>query len=142
MYAQPLLIDRLINFINDKEQKSNTIGFFYIFILFLTSFCRTFNTLHYNYGDFIIGQQMKIGLQNLIFRKSLKLSSSARKETTVGEMVIIWADFKQKNTFIEKKDQKFNDALAKHPGTFRMVLDSRTIRNEVKKSVTVTTRVR
>jgi ATP-binding cassette, subfamily C (CFTR/MRP), member 1 len=93
MYAQPLLIDRLINFIKDKEHKSNTIGFFYIFILLLTSFSRTLNTLHYQYGDFIIGQQMKIGLQNLIFRKSLKLSSSARKETTVGEMVIIWAHF-------------------------------------------------
>jgi ATP-binding cassette, subfamily C (CFTR/MRP), member 1 len=88
-YAQPLFIDKLINFIKDKEQKSNIIGFFYIFILFVTSFSKTLITLHYQYGDFIIGQQMKIGMQNLIFRKSLKLSSSARKETTVGEMVII-----------------------------------------------------
>ena len=86
-FSLPFLLDKLINFIKDKEQK-NYIGYFYIFILCLTSFSQTLMTQHYNLGVFLIGQQIKIGLQNLIYRKSLRLSATARKETSVGEMVI------------------------------------------------------
>ena len=86
-FARPILLDKLINFIKDKEQK-NYIGYFYIFVLCLASFSQTLMMQHYQQGVFLIGQQIKIGLQNLIYRKSLKLSATARKETTVGEMVI------------------------------------------------------
>ncbi len=85
-YALPTLLDKLINFIKDKEQK-NSIGYFYIIVLFLASFTQTLIMQHYVFGIFLMGQQIKIGLQNLIYRKSLRLSASARKETTVGEMV-------------------------------------------------------
>jgi ATP-binding cassette subfamily C (CFTR/MRP) protein 1 len=85
-FSLPVILDKLINFIKDKEQK-NSIGFFYILLLCLTSFSQTVMMQHYMLGVFLIGQQIKIGLQNLIYRKSLKLSASARKETTVGEMV-------------------------------------------------------
>ena len=87
-FSLPVILDKLINFIKDKEQK-NSIGFFYIFLLCLTSFSQTVMMQHYMLGVFLIGQQIKIGLQNLIYRKSLKLSASARKETTVGEMVTL-----------------------------------------------------
>ena len=85
-FARPILLDKLINFIKDKEQK-NYIGYFYIFVLCLASFSQTLMMQHYQQAVFLIGQQIKIGLQNLIYRKSLKLSAMARKETTVGEMV-------------------------------------------------------
>ena len=85
-FARPILLDKLINFIKDKEQK-NYVGYFYIFVLCLASFTQTLIMQHYQQGVFLIGQQIKIGLQNLIYRKSLSLSATARKETTVGEMV-------------------------------------------------------
>jgi hypothetical protein len=85
-FALPTLLDKLINFIKDKEQK-NSVGYFYIFVLIFASFTQTLIMQHYIFGIFLMGQQIKIGLQNLIYRKSLRLSASARKETTVGEMV-------------------------------------------------------
>ena len=89
-FARPMLLDKLINFIKEKDQKTY-VGFFYIFLLCLTSFSQTLMMQHYQQNGFILGYQIKIGLMNLIFRKSLKLSTSARKETTVGEMTNLLA---------------------------------------------------
>jgi ABC-type bacteriocin/lantibiotic exporter with double-glycine peptidase domain len=84
-FARPILLDKLINFIKDKEQ-TLYIGFFYIFLLCLASLVQTLIMQHYYQDVYIMGNQLKIGLQNLIYRKSMRLSTTARKETTVGEM--------------------------------------------------------
>ena len=38
---------------------------------------------------FLVGNRIKIGLMNMIYKKSLMLSTSARKTTTVGEMTTL-----------------------------------------------------
>jgi ATP-binding cassette subfamily C (CFTR/MRP) protein 1 len=45
-FARPILLDKLINFIKDKEQKLY-IGFFYIFLLCLASLVQTLIMQHY-----------------------------------------------------------------------------------------------
>nr|QUF59452.1 ATP-binding cassette transporter Abcc1-7 [Brachionus angularis] len=87
-FARPILLDKLITFVKDKDQKLS-VGLFYIFLLSLSSLSQTLIMQHYYHGIFIVGNRMKIGLMNLIFKKSLRLSPSARKSTTVGEMTTI-----------------------------------------------------
>jgi len=72
-------------FINDKQQ-SLTVGFFLIFILCLSSMTQTLINQHYYFIMFKVGSTLKISLMNLIYKKSLRLSASARKDTTLGEM--------------------------------------------------------
>ncbi|CAF0716991.1 unnamed protein product, partial [Brachionus calyciflorus] len=84
-FAKPILLDKLITFVKEKDQKL-IVGFFYIFLLSLSSLSQTLIIQHYYHGIFLVGNRMKIGLMTLIYKKSLKLSPSARKSTTVGEM--------------------------------------------------------
>lgn len=85
-FVRPVILDKLISFVKDKEQKLY-IGFFYIAILCIASITQTLIIQHYYHqGSFIFGNQIKIGLMNVIYKKSFKLSTSARKSTTVGEM--------------------------------------------------------
>jgi hypothetical protein len=113
-FARPILLDKLINFIKDKEQK-NYVGYFYIFVLCLASFTQTLIMQHYQQGVFLIGQQIKIGLQNLIYRKSLSLSATARKETTVGEMVILNENTQFRKTItVKTRKQRHGVKTKKH----------------------------
>lgn len=84
-FVRPLLLDKLISFVNDKEQRIS-VGFFFIFILCLSSIVQTLISQHYYHGVFIIGNRLKLGLQNIIYKKSLRLSASARRNTNVGNM--------------------------------------------------------
>nr|APD26530.1 ATP-binding cassette transporter subfamily C member 1 X7 protein [Brachionus koreanus] len=84
-FAKPILLDKLITFVRDKDQKI-TVGIFYIFLLSLSSLSQTLIAQHYYHSIFLLGNRMKIGLMSLVYKKSLRLSPSARKSTTVGEM--------------------------------------------------------
>nr|QNH67882.1 ATP-binding cassette transporter subfamily C member 1 X7 [Brachionus rotundiformis] len=84
-FAKPILLDKLITFVKDKDQKV-IVGIFYIFLLSLTSLSQTLIMQHYYHSIFLLGNRMKTGLMTLIYKKSLRLSPSARKSTTVGEM--------------------------------------------------------
>ncbi len=84
-FVRPILLDKLILFIIDKEQKL-IVGLFYIFILFLSSIMQTLILQHYHHGTFIMGNRIKIGLMNLIYKKSLRLSNTSRQKTNIGEM--------------------------------------------------------
>nr|QNH67946.1 ATP-binding cassette transporter subfamily C member 1 X7 [Brachionus plicatilis] len=84
-FAKPILLDKLITFVKDKDQKV-IVGIFYIFLLSLSSLSQTLIMQHYYHSIFLLGNRMKIGLMTVIYKKSLRLSPSARKSTTVGEM--------------------------------------------------------
>ena len=79
------MFSKLITFISDKEQKLS-VGLFYIFILCLSSIIQTLISQHYYQAIFIMGNRIKIGLMNVIYKKSLRLSNTGRRGTTVGEM--------------------------------------------------------
>lgn len=69
----------------DKEQ-SLTVGLFYIGLLCVSSLTQTLIMQHYYHTMFLMGNRIKNSVMQLIFNKSLRLSTSARKSTTVGEM--------------------------------------------------------
>ena len=79
------MFSKLITFISDKEQKLS-VGLFYIFILCLSSIIQTLISQHCHHGTFIMGNRMKIGLMNIIYKKSLRLSNTGRRGTTIGQM--------------------------------------------------------
>ena len=58
----------MITFINDKEQKFS-VGLFYIFLLCLSSITQTVIIQHYYHAMFMLGYKVKIGLQNMIYKK-------------------------------------------------------------------------
>ncbi|CAF1062060.1 unnamed protein product, partial [Brachionus calyciflorus] len=82
----PLILDGLINFISNEEYPK-IIGYFYAGLLFirlsLLSFCLTHN---FNYA-FLAGVRTRSSLMNLIYKKSLRLSTESRRKATTGEIL-------------------------------------------------------
>ena len=84
-FVPPILLDKLINYFNDKEQNV-LIGFLYAFILFLILIKRTLVYNSYLHKMTYVGARVRTSLMNLIYEKSLNLSSKSRRLTSVGEM--------------------------------------------------------
>ena len=62
-------------------------GILYAFLLLITSSMQTIFLSRYFYDMYIIGIYIKSSVTSAIYRKSLKISSSGKKETTTGEVV-------------------------------------------------------
>ncbi|CAF1005542.1 unnamed protein product [Brachionus calyciflorus] len=82
----PLILDGLINFISN-EKYPKIIGYFYAGLLFirlaLLSLCLNHS---FNYA-FLAGVQTRSSLMNLIYKKSLRLSTESRRKATTGEIL-------------------------------------------------------
>ena len=84
-FIPPLLLDKLIDFFEDKKQNI-LIGYFYAILLFI---CLILKSLAYNhYLDKMarVGARIRTSLMNLVYEKGLNLSSNSRRLTSVGEM--------------------------------------------------------
>lgn len=90
LFTGPFLLDKLISFIKDREQNI-LVGLFYTALLFICSLIQSFVLQHYFHRMFIVGTRIRTALMNVIYKKSLKLSTSARKLATVGEMTNLLA---------------------------------------------------
>nr|UOU03334.1 ATP-binding cassette subfamily C1-1 [Brachionus rubens] len=82
----PLILDGLINFVsNDKYPK--LVGYFFAILLFIRliilSLCQNHN---FNYA-FLAGVRTRSALMNLIYKKSLRLSTESRRKATTGEIL-------------------------------------------------------
>lgn len=85
----PLIIGRIITFIDDEEAMWK--GFFLSVALFLLQALNTYligQQLHYNFNA---GYNIRAALMSAIYRKALRLSSAAKRNTTVGEIVNLMA---------------------------------------------------
>lgn len=76
----------MIKFIKDKEQ-SNFMGYLYTLVLLATHTLQTIFLQHYFHRMFIVGARVRTAVMGLIYKKSLRLSSSAKKDSTVGQML-------------------------------------------------------
>ncbi|CAF0717000.1 unnamed protein product [Brachionus calyciflorus] len=85
LFVGPIILDKLLTFIKDKNQNV-AVGFFYTGLLFVSSLIQSFVLQHYFHRMFIVGSRIKTSITNLVYKKSLRLLTSARKTTTVGEM--------------------------------------------------------
>lgn len=62
-------------------------GYLYAVLLLLTAVLQTLVLSQYFHRMFLVGLRMRTALIAAIYRKALRMSNSARKESTVGEIV-------------------------------------------------------
>lgn len=85
----PLILGRIIIFI--EKQEAMWKGFLLTFVLFLIQALQTYfmgQQYHYNFNT---AYNIRGALMSSIYRKSLRLSSAAKRNTTVGEIVNLMA---------------------------------------------------
>ena len=83
--ASPLLLNELITYTYSKQYFWQ--GLLLTFALFFVSFLTAILNGQYFYYCFLTGFRIRSGLISAIYRKALRISSAAKKDTTVGEVV-------------------------------------------------------
>ncbi|KAL3269849.1 hypothetical protein HHI36_008907 [Cryptolaemus montrouzieri] len=96
-FVSPQVLSLLINFAKNKEEPWK--GFFYTGLLFVTAMIQTLVLSQYFNRMFLVGIRIRTALVSTIYRKALRISTAARKESTVGEIVNLMAVDAQK--FVE-----------------------------------------
>ncbi|KAL1139319.1 hypothetical protein AAG570_006305 [Ranatra chinensis] len=88
-FVSPQILSLLIAFVESNEYQWR--GYFYAVLLFLTASIQTLLLSQYFNRMFLVGIRIRTALISAIYRKALRLSNSARKESTVGEIVNLMA---------------------------------------------------
>ncbi|XP_011636992.1 multidrug resistance-associated protein 1 isoform X1 [Pogonomyrmex barbatus] len=84
-FISPQILKLLIGFIEGEE--SMWKGYFYAALLLLTAMLQTLVLSQYFHRMFLVGLRIRTALIAAIYRKALRMSNSARKESTLGEIV-------------------------------------------------------
>ncbi|XP_074036465.1 multidrug-Resistance like Protein 1 isoform X3 [Leptinotarsa decemlineata] len=93
-FVSPQILGFLISYVKDGQETWK--GYFYAGLLFITATIQTLFLAQYFNKMFIIGMRIRTVLISTIYRKALRISNSARKESTVGEIVNLMAVDAQK----------------------------------------------
>ncbi|XP_045485372.1 multidrug resistance-associated protein 1 isoform X2 [Pieris rapae] len=85
MFVSPQLLRLLIGFVDSNE----TIwkGYLYAVALLACAIAQTLLLAHYFTRMYLVGMRIRTALTNAIYRKSLRISNAAKKDSTVGEIV-------------------------------------------------------
>ncbi|NWU60420.1 MRP1 protein, partial [Pterocles burchelli] len=86
MFAGPEILKLLIHFVNDKTAP-NWQGYFYTGLLFVCACLQTLILHQYFHICFVTGMRLKTAIVGVIYRKALVITNSARRTSTVGEIV-------------------------------------------------------
>ncbi|CAH2108143.1 unnamed protein product [Euphydryas editha] len=89
MFISPQVLRLLIGFVEGKEALWK--GYLYALGLFACATAQTILLSHYFTRMYLVGMRIRTALTSAIYRKSLRISNSARKESTVGEIVNLMA---------------------------------------------------
>lgn len=89
-FVSPQILRLIINFIDDKSQPLWK-GITYAVLLFVVAGIQTLFLAQYFNRMFFVGLRIRTALISAIYRKALIMSNSARKESTVGEIVNLMA---------------------------------------------------
>uniref|UniRef100_A0A1L8E4B5 ABC-type glutathione-S-conjugate transporter n=2 Tax=Nyssomyia neivai TaxID=330878 RepID=A0A1L8E4B5_9DIPT len=89
-FASPQLLGLLIAFTSNPDEPLWR-GFFYAFLMFAAALLTLFLNGQYFHLTFLVGFRIRSALISGIYRKSLRVSSSSKKDTTVGEIVNLMA---------------------------------------------------
>nr|CAD7457915.1 unnamed protein product [Timema tahoe] len=84
-FVSPQILRLLISFVEGDEPVWK--GYLYAVLMLLTAALQTLFLAQYFNRMFIVGLRIRTALISAIYRKALKMSNSARKESTVGEIV-------------------------------------------------------
>ncbi|XP_055876897.1 multidrug resistance-associated protein 1-like isoform X3 [Biomphalaria glabrata] len=85
MFISPQLLRLLIKFTSSDEYMWR--GFFYASMLLLVALVQSILLHQYFHATFLLGMRIRSTIIAVIYRKTLKLSSSAKRSSTVGEIV-------------------------------------------------------
>ncbi|KAK6055582.1 hypothetical protein COOONC_06911 [Cooperia oncophora] len=85
-FSNPLLLRSLIQFTEDSKRPLWE-GIFIAFAMFTTSELSSLLQSHYYYLMYRVGTRVQTCLTAAVYRKSLRLSTAARRSKTVGEIV-------------------------------------------------------
>ncbi|XP_039751038.1 multidrug resistance-associated protein 1 isoform X2 [Pararge aegeria] len=85
MFLSPQILKLLIRFVESKEPLWK--GYLYAVGLIACATAQTMLLAHYFTRMYLVGMRIRTALTSAIYRKSLCISNSARKESTVGEIV-------------------------------------------------------
>ena len=90
--ASPKIMKMMISFVESYNLESPSSeetwkGYFYVALLFCTLTLQSLLTSQYFERMFVIGVKVRTVLVAALYKKSLRISSSAKKESTVGEIV-------------------------------------------------------
>lgn len=96
-FISPQILRLIIQFVNSSNPDDGSIaeprwkGFLYAALLFIVASVQTLVLAQYFQRMFIVGLRIRTALISAIYRKALIMSNSARKESTVGEIVNLMA---------------------------------------------------
>ncbi|KAJ2942610.1 hypothetical protein O0L34_g2077 [Tuta absoluta] len=85
MFISPQLLKLLIGFVETKEPIWK--GYLYAVALLACASVQTMLLAHYFTRMYLVGMRIRTALTSAIYRKSLRMSNSSKKESTVGEIV-------------------------------------------------------
>ncbi|CAF3640789.1 unnamed protein product [Rotaria sordida] len=85
-FSGPMILKEVLTFFNDPTAPT-WLGIFYAVLLGATVLCQTLFLQAYFHRQYIVGLRFRSAITGLIYRKSLKLSNSAKQGTTTGEIV-------------------------------------------------------
>ncbi|XP_066599372.1 multidrug resistance-associated protein 1 isoform X2 [Prorops nasuta] len=84
-FVSPQILKLLISFVEGDEPMWK--GYFYTILLLLTATLQTLILSQYFQRMLLVGLRIRTALIAAIYRKALRMSNTARKESTVGEIV-------------------------------------------------------
>ncbi|CRL02706.1 CLUMA_CG015844, isoform A [Clunio marinus] len=91
-FASPLLLNELILYVNPALPPGPLWqGLLMTFALFIVTFVQSILNGQYFLKTFLVGFRIRSSLISAIYRKALRISNSAKKDTTVGEVVNLMA---------------------------------------------------
>lgn len=85
-YALPVLLSRLLDYLQNYETKPQSYGIFLACSMFLVALFVALLYTYNRYLMFLINIETKAALISMIYRKSLRLSPGSRLKSTTGEI--------------------------------------------------------
>ncbi|XP_011615233.2 multidrug resistance-associated protein 1 [Takifugu rubripes] len=86
MFIGPEILRLLINFVNNSDAPS-WHGYFYTSLLFVCTSVQSLVLQKYFHVCFVSGMRLRTAIIGAVYRKALVISSTARRTSTVGEIV-------------------------------------------------------
>ncbi|XP_025410477.1 multidrug resistance-associated protein 1 isoform X2 [Sipha flava] len=90
VFVSPQVLKYMIAFVGDKGEPLWR-GYFYVFLMMLTATLQTLILSQYFHRMYLVGLRIRTVLTSAIYRKALRISNTARKTFTVGEIVNLMA---------------------------------------------------
>lgn len=90
VFVSPQVLKYLIAFVGNSEEPLWR-GYFYVFLMMLTATLQTLILSQYFHRMYLVGMRIRTALTSAIYRKALRISNTARKTFTVGEIVNLMA---------------------------------------------------